>query len=225
MSSPIRVTLTTLHCLPIFRNIPDLQLEILIPVCKAQEYDQGEIILSAGEVSTNFYILLSGSIRVVLKRELDGSEGREKEVLLAHLQSGDFFGELSMIDAAPRSANVIAESDCCVVSIGGEDFRNVIRRNVDITFYMLRNLAGRLRQSDDKIRSFALQDVASRVLLELESIARAEGTPGQISQRISRQELAKRIGASREMVGRAMRELEVSGQLNFLQGNLMINKT
>lgn len=224
MASPIHVTLTTLHCLPIFSNIPDPQLELLIPVCKAREYDQGEVIISAGESSTDFYLILSGSIRVILRRETDGSEGRDKEVVLAHLQAGDFFGELSMIDAAPRSANVIADVDCCVVSITGKDFRDVIRRNADITFYMLRNLASRLRHSDEKIRSFALQDVSSRVMLELEKIAQEEGSPGKIEQRISRQELAKRVGASREMVGRAMRELEVMGRFRFEQGVLFFQK-
>lgn len=223
MSSPIFVTLTTLHCLPIFRNIPDPQLELLIPVCRALEYDEGETILNAGDTSSDFYLVLSGTVRVALRREI-AAETREKEVVLAFLNAGDFFGELSMIDAAPRSASVFAETSCCVVSVAGSDFREVSRRNADITFHMLKNMASRLRNSDDKIRSFALQDVASRVLSELDALAKSEGSVNIIKTRVSRQDLAKRVGASREMVGRALRDLEKNKQITMEDGKLIINK-
>jgi len=219
MALPIRVSLTTLHCLPIFRDIPDEQLEMIISICRAMEYDQGEPIIKAGEVTNDFYIVLSGKIKVMLKEKSGG-----KEVVLTYLSGGDFFGELSMIDAEPRSADVIADTDCCIVSMSGPDFRELVRRNVDITFYILKNLASRLRHSDEKIKRFALEDVSTRVLAELISIAKEEGENLVITERVSRQEIAKVVGASREMVGRAIRDLEIKGEFKTRDGKIFLRK-
>lgn len=219
MAIPINVSITTLRCLPIFQNISDEQLGLIVPICKAVKYDQNEVIIKAGDITTDFYVVLSGKLQVVLKERPEG-----KLVVLAYLNGGDFFGELSMIDAEPRSADVIADSDSCVLSITGGDFREFVRNNVEITFFILKNLATRLRHSDEKIRSFALEDVSTRVLAELTSMAKVVGDELVIIERVSRQDVARVVGASREMVGRAIRELDIQGDIKVNNGRIIICK-
>lgn len=149
--------------------------------------------------------MLTGTLKVLVSDE-DG-----REVILTMLGQGELFGEMGIFDEQPRSASVVAVSPVDVVMIAKNDFRRMMQDNFEIAWRIMCNLAERLRNADRKIESLALMDVYGRVarlLLEM-----AEDVDGEqiVVRKISKQDIAKMIGASREMVSRVMKDLGVQG--------------
>jgi CRP/FNR family cyclic AMP-dependent transcriptional regulator len=149
--------------------------------------------------------VLTGSLKVVVSDE-DG-----REVILSILGQGELFGEMAIFGEQPRSASVVAVTPADLVMIAKQDFRQIMKDNFEVAWRIMCNLAERLRHADRKIESLALMDVYGRVarlLLEM-----AEERDGQmiVVRKISKQDIAKMIGASREMVSRVMKDLSVQG--------------
>ncbi|HUY01698.1 MAG TPA: helix-turn-helix domain-containing protein [Rhodocyclaceae bacterium] len=134
------------------------------------------------------------------------------------LGPGEFFGEMGIIDDHPRSATVKATESSNLVVISKADFQRCLADNFDVSLYIMRSLVKRLRQADRKIESLSLMDVygrAARLLLEL-----AEDRDGRkvVTRKITRQDIARMIGASREMVSRVMRDLQSGGLIDERDG-------
>ena len=138
---------------------------------------------------------------------------RRREVTLATLRPGDHLGEMSLIDDQPHSATVAAETACEVLALERSQFAACLPRSNGLSFAILLGLVRRLRNADEHITSLALLDVHGRVARAL--LEMAEEVDGQtlIRQRVSREKLAKIVGASREMTGRVLRSLERSGAI------------
>src|SRR2546425_11532555 len=142
---------------------------------------------------------------------MNDKEGRE--VILAFLNQGDVFGEMGLIDQAPRSATVVTIESCELLTITQTDFTRCLQKNFDLTMNVIRGLVKRLREADKKIGSLALMDVYGRVarlLLEM-----AETIEGQkvVTKKLTTRDIAKMIGASHEMVSRVMKEPQTSGRM------------
>ena len=155
--------------------------------------------------SNALFVLLTGRARVV------AADSRGREVILAVLRPGDYVGEMSLIDNQPHSATVRVESPADVLILGGSEFARCLPENSSLSYAILRGLVHRLRSADGQIESLALLDVYGRVANEL--LKRSELLDGLnvIRDRVSRQDLAKTVGASREMVSRVMTTLEACG--------------
>ena len=138
-------------------------------------------------------------------------------VILATLQPGDYIGEMSMIDNQPHSATVEAEIQTDVLVLGRKEFTRCLPENATMAYAVMQGLVRRLRHADQKIGSLALMGVYGRVAnVLLESAAADEGRL-IIREKLSRQDIAKMVGASREMVSRVMKDLEERG---FIQTHL-----
>ncbi len=202
---------------PLLSGLTEQQLESLSAGSSRRSFPRGRTIVTEGEPSQSLYILLSGRAKV----QRSDSEG--KEVILSVLGSGDWFGEMSMIDEAPRSASVITIEPCEFMSIEKLSFRAMLMQNPEICMAVMRGLVARLREADRKIETLALLDVygrVARVLLDF-----SETIDGQriVRSRLPRQEIAKMIGASREMVSRVMKGLETQGFISPLpEGRLLL---
>jgi len=174
--------------------------------CHRRTYPTKTVIINAGDHSDELYFLVKGSVSVLIEDD-DGHE-----IVLAYLNSGDFFGEIGMFDEKrERSAWVRARTQCEVASISYDRLRSLTNGLPEVLYAMLSQLALRLRNTSRKVGDLAFMDVAGRVartLLDLCQQPDAMTHPDGMQIRITRQELGRIAGCSREMVGRVLKNLE-----------------
>jgi CRP-like cAMP-binding protein len=145
-------------------------------------------------------------------------------VILAVLHPGDYVGEMSLIDNEPHSATVRAEVQTDMLILGRTEFARCLPENSSLSYAILRGLVSRLRQADRQIESLALLDVYGRVARTLLDMAEMQGDVRIIRNKVSRQDLAKIVGASREMVSRVMKDLEERGMVETQENGSVIIK-
>ena len=213
------VSSTVLKSVPLFAGFPDEQLRALVSVVTRRSVPRGSIIMAAGDAVDSLYIIISGRLKVMMS-EADG-----KEVILSILGPGEFFGEMGLIDNSPRSASVVTIEPCELLSVTKRDFKKCIVKNVEMSMTVMRGLVRRLREADRKIGSLAMLDVYGRVARLL--LDMSENVNGQmmIANRLSKQDIAKMVGASREMVSRVMKDLEMSGYIEVRGSTIVLRYT
>ena len=195
-----------LRRVPLFSLLTEAQaIEVADAVVK-RRFKRNDRIVEQGLKSNALYIILTGRARVL------ATDARGREVILATLQQGDYIGEMSLIDNEPHSATVRAEVQTDVLMLGRDDFDRHMPENGSMAHAVMRVLVQRLRHSVRNIESLALMDVYGRLARVLLENAQPEAA-GElvIQEKISRQDLAKMVGASREMVTRVMKDLEERG--------------
>ncbi len=191
---------------PLFAMLTPAQAESLAQAVGKQRFKRGELIVEQGKKCDALYIILAGRARVLV------TDNRAREVILATLQPGDYIGEMSLIDREPHSASVEAEVQTDALVLGGEDFTRCLLENTSTMSAVMRGLVSRLRSADRKIESLALMGVYGRVAnVLLESGVPSVENIRVIRDKISRQDIAKMVGASREMVSRVMKDFEEQG--------------
>ncbi|MEY4751395.1 MAG: hypothetical protein RIQ60_3609 [Pseudomonadota bacterium] len=190
---------------PLFSMMTTEQAQTVADGVVKRRYRRGEIIVEQGRKSDSLFILLSGRARVVT------SDSRGREVILAVFEPGDYLGEMSLIDNEPHSATVRAEVQTDVLVLGRSEFAACLPDASSLSYSILRGLVARLRNADRQIESLALLDVYGRVARALLDMAEDEEGVRVIRSKVSRQDLAKVVGASREMVSRVMKDLEERG--------------
>ncbi len=191
---------------PLFALLTNAQAETVADAVVKRRFKRGEVVVEQGEKSNTLFILLTGRARVI------SADRRGREVILATLQPGDYLGEMSLIDNQAHSATVRAEIQTDMLALGRAEFARCLPDNSSMAYAIMKGLVLRLRQADRKIESLALMDVYGRVARALLEFAQPdrEGRLG-IRDRISRLDIAKMVGASREMVSRVMKDLEGRG--------------
>jgi len=210
------VSLTVLRSLPIFEMLDDECLKPVAGVAMLRHVPRHTVVLHAGDHTDNIYFVLSGALKV----QISDDEGRE--VILSMLGPGELFGEMGVLDDHPRSATVLAVESSEVVVIGQADFKQCLAENPEVSLFIMRKLTKRLRLADRHIESLALLDVYGRVArLLLEAAETVDGRQ-VVTRKLSKQDIAKMIGASREMVSRVMRDLMTEGLIQELDGQLIL---
>ncbi|MDB5844705.1 MAG: putative transcriptional regulator, Crp/Fnr family [Polaromonas sp.] len=223
MSTTIVSRLDLLRRVPLFSMLTTSQAVSVADAVVKRRYRKGEAIVEQGKKSTDLTILLTGRARVV------SADARGREVILATMGPGDYVGEMSLIDDSPHSASVFAEVQTDTLALDQFEFARCLPDADSMAYSVLRGLVYRLRQADRKIESLALMDVYGRVanaLLEVAGDATrcADGT-AVIRGRVSRQDMAKMVGASREMVSRVMKDLEERGFIETQDdGSLVVRR-
>ena len=210
------VSIVLLRNVPLFSMLPEGQLQLLTQVLSRKAYPKNSTIIAAGDPTDAMYIVVSGRLKVVM------SDKQGQEVILAILSQGEFFGEMGLIAQAPRSATVTTIEPCELLTITRADFNKCLQGNFDLTMNVIRGLVKRLREADKKIGSLALMDVYGRVARLL--LETAETIDGQkvITKKLTKRDIAKMIGASREMVSRVMKELQTSGRIEVRAGEILL---
>jgi len=207
MNAKPAVSTLLLRNVPLFSLLPDDQLLLLTQVLVRKPYPKGSTVIAAGDPADAMYIVVSGRLKVVM-RDKEG-----QEVILAILNQGEVFGEMGLIDQAPRSATVVSVEPCELLTITRADFTKCLREKFDLTMNVMRGLVRRLREADKKIGSLALMDVCGRVARLLMEMAETIDGQKVVTRKLPKQQIAKMVGASREMVTRVMKELETSGHI------------
>jgi CRP/FNR family cyclic AMP-dependent transcriptional regulator len=204
-----------LKSVPLFASLAPEELQALGSMIMRRSAPRGSAIVREGEAADALFVVVTGRVKVMVG-ESDG-----KETILSILGAGEFFGEMGLIDDNPRSATVLAVEPCELLVITRRDFRRCLVENARLAMAVMRVLVQRLREADRKIGSLAMLDVYGRVARLL--LDMSESVDGQrvITRRISKQDIAKMIGASREMVHKVMRDLQVSGYIE-MQGSTIV---
>ena len=213
-------SLELIRRVPLFSMLTDAQAVSVADAVVKRRFKRGEVIVEQGKKTNALFILLNGRARVIT------SDSRGREVILATLRPGDHIGEMSLIDNEPHSATVRAEVQTDVLMLGRTEFARCLPENSSMAYAVMRGLVQRLRQADRKIESLALMDVYGRVARALLEFAVEEGDGTLlIRERLSRQDIAKLVGASREMVSRVMKDLEERGYiLTQEDGSILIQE-
>ncbi|MBP7531571.1 MAG: Crp/Fnr family transcriptional regulator [Ottowia sp.] len=212
-------SLDLIRRVPLFSMLTESQAISVADAVVKRRFKRGEVIVEQGKKSNALFILLNGRARVVT------ADSRGREVILATLQPGDHIGEMSLIDNEPHSATVRAEVQTDVLMLGRIEFARCLPENSSMAYAVMRGLVQRLRHADRKIESLALMDVYGRVARALLEFATETGDGEMlIREKISRQDIAKMVGASREMVSRVMKDLEERGFIQTQENRSIVVK-
>jgi CRP/FNR family transcriptional regulator/CRP/FNR family cyclic AMP-dependent transcriptional regulator len=208
-----------LRAVPIFSELTDQDITSLARHAIRRRYPKDAVIFFENEEGDFFFMILEGRIKVTIL----GDDGRE--VILSMLGQGDFFGEMALLDNEPRSATAIAVEESELLSLHRNDFQAVLSDNRSIMGALIRILTARLRRANHQISTLALLDVYGRVARVIVDMAREEGKrlkDGRIAfRRATHQEIANRIGTTRETVTRMLKDLERQGLIQ-MQGREMV---
>jgi len=194
-------------------------LDQFLAHCHRRKYPAKSTIIYAGDESDALYYILKGSVTVMIEDD-DG-----REMIMAYLNEGDFFGEMGLFENDPsRSAWVKAKSECEVAEVSYGKFKQLAREDADILFTVSAQIAGRLRATTRKVGDLAFLDVTGRVagtLLDLCKQPDAMTHPDGMQIKVTRQEIGRIVGCSREMVGRVLKNLEEQGLVS-VKGKTMV---
>jgi len=211
----IPVSTTVLRTVPLFAGFPDEQLRVIASVVSRRNVPRGTIVIVEGDPTDSLYIIIAGRLKVMM------SDSEGKEVILAMLGPGEYFGEMGLIDESPRSATVMTVEPCELIVVTKREFKKILSENFDMAETVMRGLVRRLREADRKIGSLALLDVYGRVARLLLDMAEAVNGQKIVTKRLPKQDIAKMIGASREMVSRVMKDLQLGGFID-VQGSRIV---
>jgi CRP/FNR family cyclic AMP-dependent transcriptional regulator len=212
----LKISPTILRSVPLFAAFTDLQIKTLLGYLQHRSFPRNTYVMQAGDETDSIYVVLSGKAKVLINDE----QGRE--VILGYLNAHDFFGEMGILDDQPRSASVFTLEPCEMLRLSKEGFITCLKENTDVAMLVIRNLVKRLRAADRKIESLALVDVSGRVARILVDMALEVDGRLLVQRAPPKQEIARQIGASREMVSRVMKDLEQRGLIRAERRMLVI---
>jgi CRP/FNR family cyclic AMP-dependent transcriptional regulator len=213
------VSTTVLKSVPLFASFPEEQLRLLVGVVTRRSAPRASVIMAAGDQIDSLYIVISGRLKVMM------GDAEGKEVILSLIGPGEFFGEMGLIDDSPRSASVVTLEPCELLSISKRDFKKCLAENFDMCMAVMRGLVRRLREADRKIGSLALLDVYGRVARLLLDMSEDVNGQRMVTKRLPKQDIAKMIGASREMVSRVMKDLQLGGYIEVRGSTIVLRDT
>jgi CRP/FNR family cyclic AMP-dependent transcriptional regulator len=213
------VSTMDLKSVPMFAALPPDQLRGLVAMFMRRSAPRGTTVLHEGGPSDCLYIVMSGRLKVMMG-EADG-----KETILSILGAGEFFGEMGLIDDNPRSASVVAIEACELLMLTRRDFRKCLVENAELAMAVMRVLVRRLREADRKIGSLAMLDVYGRVARLLLDMSQSVNGQRVVTKRITKQDIAKMVGASREMVSKVMKDLQTSGYIEVQGSTIVLRDT
>jgi CRP/FNR family transcriptional regulator, cyclic AMP receptor protein len=213
------MTKLLLKKVPFFQSLDDQQLDLIAELAQTRSFPRHTLIITEGEESSSLFIVLEGKMKVFLSDE----SGRE--VILGFEGVGGYIGEIGLLDSEPRSASVmsIAKSKCLIIS--KDAFLECIRLNPEVAVGIILGLTKRVRSLLENVRNLALRNVYRRVVGSLLSMAVETGDCRTIEQKLTHQELADMVGASREMVNRVLRDLTAGGYITIYRHSIVIHRT
>ncbi|MBQ0935752.1 MULTISPECIES: Crp/Fnr family transcriptional regulator [Ideonella] len=203
---------------PLFSMLTNDQARAVADGVVKRRYRRGELVVEQGKKSNALFILLNGRARVLT------ADSRGREVILAVLEAGDYVGEMSLIDNQSHSATVRCEVQCDMLILGRQEFARCLPENSSLSYAIMRGLVTRLRSADRQIESLALLDVYGRVARALLDMSEEVDGDQVVRSKVSRQDMAKIVGASREMVSRVMKDLEERGVIETLENGSVLLK-
>jgi CRP/FNR family cyclic AMP-dependent transcriptional regulator len=202
----------------IFQGLSQEELDALAASSANRSFPKNTVVIHENDAADSLFVIESGKVKVYC------SDKNGKEFIMNTQSAGDYFGELALVDDSTRSASVrtVEKSSFCIIY--KEDFNRVLDKYPNIARQLIRNLSQRVRKLTADVKSLALQDVYGRVanvLMDL-SEERGDGTL-YIPEKLTQQDIADRVGASREMVARILKDLTIGEYIRFEGRHIIIN--
>lgn len=205
--------------IPLFENLADSDLELLARHAHKRTYPRNAILINEGDQTDSMYVIESGKVKVYLSDE-DG-----KEVILSIEGPGSYIGEIALLDDEPRSASVVTLERSVFQVITKDDFRSCLAGNPELAFSVIRTLTQRLRSVTEKVRNLALRNVYGRIVNTLTHLAEESAGTWVVTEKLTQQDIADMVGASREMVSRILHDLIKGGYVTIQDRQITIVKT
>jgi CRP/FNR family cyclic AMP-dependent transcriptional regulator len=202
----------------IFEGLSEAELDALASSSSSRSFPKNTVVIHENDPADSLFIIESGKVKVYC------SDKNGKEFIMNTQGEGDYFGELALLDDSTRSASVrtVEKSSFCIIF--KDDFNRVLDQHPNIARQLIRNLSARVRKLTGDVKSLALQDVYGRVANVLMDLAeeRGDGTL-LIPEKLTQQDIADRVGASREMVARILKDLTIGDYIRFEGRHIIIN--
>jgi len=207
----------SLKAVPLFSGLSQPEIATLADGAIVRTFPKNTIVVTEGERSDSLYVILSGRVKVFL------SDEHGKDVVLRVEGPGEYFGELAL-DEGPRTASVGTLEPCKMAVIANDVVRGLLASHPEAALQLIRGLIGRMRYMTENLKDLALVDVYGRVAkLLLELATEADGRL-VIDQRLTQQDIADRVSASREMVSRILKDLTTGGYIANEGGKIVIQR-
>ena len=202
----------------IFEGLTDDELETLAESSSSRAFPKNTVVIHENDPADSLFVIESGKVKVYC------SDKNGKEFIMNTQGEGDYFGELALLDDSTRSASVrtVEKSSFCIIF--KDDFNRVLDEHPKIARQLIRNLSQRVRKLTGDVKSLALQDVYGRVANVLMDLAEERGDGSLfIPEKLTQQDIADRVGASREMVARILKDLTIGDYIRFEGRHIIIN--
>ncbi len=202
----------------LFQGLSAEELGALAASSTTRAFPKNTVVIHENDPADSLFIIESGRVKVYC------SDKNGKEFIMNTQGEGDYFGELALLDDSSRSASVrtVEKSSFCIIY--KDDFNRVLDENPNIARKLITNLAARVRKLTADVKSLALQDVYGRVANVLMDLAEERGDGSLfIPEKLTQQDIADRVGASREMVARILKDLTIGDYIRFEGRHIIIN--
>lgn len=203
----------------LFAPLAEDDMARVAAVTVERRYERGDIIILEGDRGGALYFVRSGLVKV-----FKSSPGGKEQVLRL-IQAGSTFNDVPALDAGPNPASAAALEPSIVYATGGAELRRLIAERPGVALATVQALAGALRHLVALVEDLSFRHVTARVakiLIEQDASAGASGASGKATHRLTQQEMAAMAGTAREMVGRALKELEATGAIRIQRGRITV---
>lgn len=205
-----------LENVPLFSGLPKEALAEIEQHGSVKSYKKHVIVINQDDETYSLYVILKGSVKVFVS----GEDGRE--AVLNHQQAGDYFGDLALIDKQPRVASVMTTEPSKFMIISREDFLKCLSKNPEIAINLIKPMTSRIRMLAKNVSSLALLDVYGRVARTLLDQSEERGD-ALVTEKLTQQEIADMVGASRAMVSRILKDLKEGGYISIEKKRITIH--
>lgn len=202
------MSIKLLSSIPLFSGLEENELAVLEAHAQPRSFAKNSVLMTEGESPDSLYLIEEGKVKVYL------NDHTGREVILTYEEAGGYLGEIALLDDAPRSASVVTLTPTRVLVISKSDFRSCIASNPDVALSIIRVLTQRVRKLTEDVRSLALRSVYQRLVEKFTELAIESDGEMIVTERLTQQDIASLIGASREMVSRVMRDLSAGGYID-----------
>ncbi len=200
-----------------FRGVREDKLRALADKAVTRSVLKNVVVITEGEFTRSLYMIVSGKVKVYLNDESG------KELVLDVKGPGEYFGEM-VLDEGPRSASVMTIEPCQFAVITMADFRAALLEHPEIALQVITNLIRMTRGLNENVRSLALLDVYGRVARMLLDLAVEQGGHQVVQEKLTQQEMANKVGTSREVINRILRDLTTGGYIKIEDKKITIVK-
>ncbi|MGB5178812.1 MAG: Crp/Fnr family transcriptional regulator [Gammaproteobacteria bacterium] len=207
-----------LENVPLFSGLSSAALAEIEQHGAVKSFKKNAIVINQDDETYSLYVILSGSVKVYIS----GEDGRE--AVLNHQSAGDYFGDLALIDKQPRVASVMTTEPSRFMVISREDFMKCLSKNPEIAINLIKPMTSRMRMLAKNVSNLALLDVYGRVARVLLEQAEEQDNGELITAKITQQEIADMVGASRAMVSRILKDLKVGGYISVDKKRISIHQ-
>lgn len=208
---------TPLESVALFDCLSAEEMSALTSRATLRSFPKNAVLVNEGDETDSLYVINSGKVKIYL------SDAEGKEIILTIQGPGDYFGEISLLDSAPRSASAMTLEECKIYVLPKREVEQFLVQHPNASLRIIQGLTRSLRRLTESVRSLALQDVYGRIASTLIKMAEDLGDGKLIvRQRLTHRDIAAMVGSSREMVSRIMKDLSRGGYVSVDENNLII---